>query len=540
MQVRTVELDIVRPATSASAASAPGYGTRPHGVVVSPSAALEDVETLRFSDAGFMDGEIVYPPYVSEAFTIDRGLTLSADALGGARSFGSITLSNPGGALDSTILTRINDHLPVRIRAGRKRWDGTRGLWVDPSAADLVPVFAGLGRGWRPDRSTVAVDLLDATYWLDNTMPVTLYGGTGKLDGDSNVSGRAMPRLRGTACNLTPTLIDSVNYVYQVSDGPATITALYEGGYAGGIAAGGTVDDLYAASPAPGTYTVQTGSNGTWFRLGTKPVYAITVDATGQFRSGAAPTAVVDILRQLILEDVAMPAACIDPAWPAVSHDTPWPGGWYWDGSDAVTGAQAVTTLLSGLGLSLVPTRTGTLRPILLTAPTRATQPVASLTADVITEITAVSLDDTLSPPTWRWRIGWQHNFTPQAAGSTLHPQISPDRQSLVALADRTAVWWSTDIKSRWRVPNDPALVTTALASQTDAQTIADRHGALWGIQRRLWAVNVPQDYAWSLDLGDPVWLQAPAVGLTGGAPGIVVSEQIQSTDGYVTIQIVV
>ncbi|MFW7267545.1 hypothetical protein ACMAUO_06185 [Gluconacetobacter sp. Hr-1-5] len=540
MQIRTVELDIVRPAGSASPATAPGYGTRPHGVATSPSDALESVETLRFSDAGFVDGEIAYPPYVSDALSVDRGLTLSADALGGARSIGAITLSNPGGALDSTILTRINDHLPVRIHAGRKRWDGARGIWVDPAASDLVPVFAGLGRGWRPDRTSVAVDLLDATYWLDNAMPVTLYGGTGKLDGDANVAGRAMPRLRGTACNLTPTLIDSVNYVYQVSDGPAAITALYEGGYPGGIAAGGTVDDLYATGPAPGTYTVQTGNNGTWFRLGTKPVYAITIDAVGQFRSGAAPTAVVDILRQVLLEDVAMPASCVDAGWPAVSAATPWPGGWYWDGSGSVTGAQAVSTLLSGLGLSLVPTRTGTLRPILLTAPSRTAQPVAALTADVITEITADSLDASLDPPTWRWRIGWQHNFTTQPAGSTLHPQIPADRQSLVAQTDRAAVWWSGDIKARWRVPNDPALITTALASAADAQVIADRHGALWGVQRRLWAVSVPQDYAWSLDLGDPVWLQAPAVGLTGGAPGIVVGEQIRSANSFVTFQILV
>ncbi|OUJ09192.1 hypothetical protein HK26_01125, partial [Acetobacter okinawensis] len=117
-------------------------------------------------------------------------------------------------------------------------------------------------------------------------------------DGDSNVVGRSVPRLRGRASNLTPTLIDSVNYVYQVSDGPGTILALYEGGYAGGIAFGGYVADLYAQAPAPGTYTVQTDRSGTWLRLGTKPVYAITVDAEGQFRSGAAPPNVLDILRQ--------------------------------------------------------------------------------------------------------------------------------------------------------------------------------------------------------------------------------------------------
>lgn len=536
---RTVELDIVRPATTSGDVTPPGYGTQPHGVMSGDQEVLESVETLRFSDSGFVDADgIPYPPYVADAFALDRGLTLTADALGGSRSVGSITLANPEGVLDSTVLTRVNDHLPVRIRTGCKIRDASRGLDVDPTMSSLKPVFAGLGKGWAINRTSVGVDLLDATYWLASTMPVSLYGGTGKLDGDSNVSGRAMPRLRGTACNITPVLIDSANDVYQVSDGPADITMLYEGGYAG-IALSGVVDDLYAASPQAGTYTVQTGPTGTWFRLGTKPVYTITVDAVGRFRSGAAPAAVVDILRQLLLEDLVFPAAYIDAAWGETSVWN-WPGGWYWDGSARVTGAEAVSTLLSGLGLSLVPTRTGTLRPIMLSVPSRNAAPVASLTSDMIISLSAGTLDSSLSPPTWRWRIGWQHNFTVQDPGATLHPLIPADRQSLVALADRAAVWWSTDVRSRWRVPNDPALIITALSRQEDALASARRHGDLWGMQRRLWVVAVPQDGAWALDLGDAVWLQAPAPGLTGGAPGVVISEQIRSADQTVTFQILV
>lgn len=539
---RTVELDVMRPVEAGVTSGSPGYGTKPHGVLQLPAPVPESAitETLRFSDVGFVDNGTPYPPYVSDAFSIDRGLTLTADALGGARSFGTLTLSNPDGALESAVQTRINDHMAVRIFTGRKVWDNARKIWSDPDASTLMPVFSGMGRSWKPSRTSVAVDMLDATYWLSTEMPVPLYAGTGQLAGDANVSGRAMPRLRGTACNITPVLIDSVNYVYQLSDGPADITALYEGGYAGGIEAAGLVDDLYAASPAPGTYTVQTGPSGTWFRLGTKPVYTITLDAVGHFRSNKAPTAVLDVLRQLLLEDIALPAECIDANWPEQSAIAPWVGGWFWDGSQSVTGAEAVSTLLSGLGITLLPTRTGTLRPVVLVAPARTVQPVATLSENLITDIAPVSLDASLDPPTWRWRIGWQHNFTVQAAGSNLHPQITAERQSLVAQADRAAVWWSTDIKARWRVPNDPALITTALASQADAQLISDRHGALWSAQRRLWNVSIPQDYAWPLELGDAVWLQAPAPGLSGGAPGIVVAEQIRSAEATVTLQILV
>lgn len=538
--IRTVELDIIQLATGTPAA-AHGHGTRVHGTLQRKTHTLESVDTIRYSDAGYVsEAGVPYPPYITDAFALDRGLSLSADAMGGSRTAGSITIANPGGALNSLLTTRVNDHLPVRIHTTKKQWDAARLIWKDPPGSSLQPVFAGLGKAWRPDRTTVEIDLLDASYWLDGTMPVSIYGGTGRLDGDSNVAGKSMPRIRGAVCNITPVLIDSVNYVYQISDGPASITMLYEGGYPGGITFAGTVTDIYASSPAPGTYTLQSGTSGSWLRLGTKPVYGITVDAVGQFRSGAAPANVLDILRQMLLEDLVMPQAYVDAGWPATSGLAPWPGGWFWDGGSDVTGQQAVTTLLSGLCITLVPTRTGTLLPILLTAPDPAAAPVMELNADLITDLSASQLDGSLDPPTWRWRVGWQHNFTVQTTGSNLHPQAPADRQAVVAVADRAAVWWSSQVKSHWRVPNDPALITTALARQADAAVIAQRHGALWGTQRRLWSVAIPQDLAWDIDLGDVVGLQAPAPGLENRQLGRVVSEQIRAADQFVTLQILV
>lgn len=537
---RTVEMDIVQPSAN-TVQFLYSHGASAHGAPMAPGFRLEAVSTLRFSDAGYVteDGT-PYPPYVTSAFDLDRALTLSADALGGSWSAGAVTLGNIGGPLNTMLATNVNDHLPVRIRTGQKQWDGARRIWLDPPANTLTPVFAGLGKGWKPDRTSVQVDLLDATYWLSSTMPIAIYGGTGGLDGDSNVAGRFAPRLRGHACNITPTLTDSVNYVYQVSDGPASITALYEGGYAGGIAFAGDVADIYAAAPAPGTYTVQTGAYGTWFRLGTKPVYAITVDATGQFRSGAAPTNVLDILRQFLLEDMLLPAAYVDQAWPAFSTIAPWPGGWFWDGSAGVTGKEAVTALLSGLGITLAPTRTGTLLPVPLLSPAADSSVVAELTDDIITDLAAVALDSSLDPPTWRWRIGFGHNFTVQAAGSSLHPQITAAQQSFVAQQDRAAIWYSAEAKARYRVPNDPDTISTALSRQDDAALIAQHHGALWGVQRRLWAVSLPQFYAWQIELGDIVGLTAPAPGLEQRAVGVVVAEQIRAADQTVTLQILV
>lgn len=536
---RVVELDIVQP-TFNKIQFLYGHGASSHGSPMAPGYSLESFSTLHFSDTGYVAADgTPYPPYVAAAFTLNRGLTLTADALGGALSAGSVSFNNVGGPLNDILQNNINDHLPVRISAGQKRWCPTRQIWIDPQPNTLTPVFAGLGKSWQPDRTTVAVDLLDATYWLTSTMPVQIYRGTGKLDGDSNVIGRAMPRMRGSVRNITPTLIDSVNYVYQVSDGPAQISALYEGGHTG-IAFNGIVSDIYAAPPAPGSYTVQTGTNGTWLRLGTKPVYSITADALGQFPTGASPVNVLDILRQFLLEDLLLPAAYIDPDWGPVSALAPWPAGWFWDGSGSVTGKQAATDLLSGLSITLTPTRAGTLLPLPLLAPVAGSNVVAELTPEVITAIAADSLDSSLDPPTWRWRIGFQHNFTVQAAGASLSPQITAVQQSFVAVADRAAVWYSADVKAHWRVPNDPDVISTALSRQDDAAIIAKRHGALWGTRRRLWAVSLPQSYGYLFELGDCVGLTADAPGLQQRVIGIVVGEEIRATDQTVTLQILV
>ncbi|MBS1088361.1 hypothetical protein [Gluconobacter wancherniae] len=537
---RTVEIDLVLPSAVRSDSS-PAHGTRPHGALTRQAASLEAVETLRFSDLGYVTPDHVpYPPIVTQAFDLDRGLSLSSSALGGSSSYGAITLINADGALDDVITQKVNDHLPVRIFGGEKRWDDARGLWIDPPSSDLMPIFGGLGTVWQPDRNALSIPLLDVSSWLSVNMDVRTYGGGGKLDGDSNVAGRNQPRVRGTVCNISPLLIDAANYVYQVSDGPATITALYEGGFSGGIGYGGDVADLYAASPAPGTYTLQRSPTGTWLRLGTKPVYGITVDVFGSFASGAAPKNVLDILRQMLVEDFAFPAGYFDPSWSTTSDLAPWAGGWFWDGSETVTGADVVNTLLSGLGISLIPTRSGTMRPVALAPPVYGTQPVLVLTHDQITEISSVSLDSSLNPPTWRWRIGSQHNFTIQTSGSGLHPQAPTDRQALIAISDRNSVWFSAVVKARWRVPNDPSPVTTALQSAYDAQLIAERHGDLWGSFRELWAVSVPAALAWQVDLGDFVSVQAPVPGLSEATMGCVVAEHIRSSDATVTLQILI
>lgn len=397
-----------------------------------------------------------------------------------------------------------------------------------------MPVFSGLGSPWQPDRLAVQIALREVSGWLDEViMPVGSYAGSGRFGGDANVRGRSMPRLRGTALNLTPVLIDAVNLVYQISDGPGSVTALYEGGFAGGIAFSGTVDDLYASPPPPGTWQMQSSSGGLFVRLGTKPVYAITVDAAGDFPSGAAPRTVLPLLRQMLIEDLTMPAQ-----WLAGSWEDSREAGWYWDGSQAVTGRQVVNTWLSGLGIRLVPSHEGTLAPVRLQMPDHT--PDRVLAADEVTALSGIALDSGLSPPPYRWRVGYAHNQTVQQGGSALHPRITAERQSFVQQEDRVATWYLPAIKLRYRQPGDLPVMATALLNEDDAQDVANEHGALWGSERYLWSVTLPRSVAGGIDLGQALRLDLPAPGLRGGIAGLVIGEQIRSAEATVTLTILV
>lgn len=512
-----------------------GYGTKPAGCVTLLSFRRSETDTLRLSDAGYVDDSgQSYPPLLADTFAIDRRLDLSPASPSSRESWGAVSIANPGGMFDALIRDRVADRMPIRILAGQKRHDAARQIDIDPGRATLTAVFSGLGSPWQPDRLNVQMALREVSGWLDATlMPVGSYTGSGRFGGDSNVKGRSLPRLRGTAINLTPVLIDAVNLVYQISDGPGVVSTLYEGGFAGGITYGGAMDDLYAAAPSPGSWQMQSGSGGLFIRLGTKPVYAITVDAAGDFPSGAAPRTVLPLLRQMLIEDLTMPAQ-----WLAGSWDDSRQAGWYWDGSQAVTGRQVVNTWLSGLGIRLVPGHEGTLSPVALGMPSAS--PDRVLTSDHVTALSGLALDDGLAPPPYRWRIGYAHNQTVQQAGNALHPRITAGRQSFALQEDRVATWYLPAIKLRYRQPGDLPVIPTALLYEQDAQDVADHHGALWGPERHLWAVTLPRSVAKGFDLGQAVGLDLPAPGLRGGVTGLVIGEQFRSAEATVTLTILV
>ncbi len=539
-----VEVDTYSPEISAVAAG-PGHATRAHLTPADASAPAASV-TLRASDSGYRSRPtdtppiVIYPPLLMDAYAIDRRLNLDPAGATSSVAWGQISFSNLGGTYDTVAAQNNSDGRAVRILAGQRQLDRTRGLYLDPSSADLLPLFTGIAQPWALSDTTLDIPFRDASYWIEQPLQSQLYGGTGGYDGGSDLVGVPKPKTRGGIAgnpvgNITPVLIDPTNRIYQYTDGPGTITALYEGGDTN-ITFQADTTNLYAGTTTSGRY--RTDNSRGLFQLGTTPVRTITIDATGAFPVAGAQATLASIARYLLSEDMELPAGNLNVAsFTALDAQFPYVAGVYY-GPTSLTGVQALGDLLIGAGFKLLPRRDGTLA---LFAPrdTTGKMPVATLDPSVAVSCIPASLPTAVSPPPFRFRVGYQRNYTPSL--SDISPAVTNmDLRSYFANEYRYSSWSSNAVLLAYRRPNDPAPIPGALLAAADAQSVANDLGALWGVRRRLYAVVVPAVVGLTREMGDIVNLVWPVDDLRNGRLGLVVGEQIRSADATSTLYILV
>jgi hypothetical protein len=548
------EVSVAHPGSSASFAPTFGWGVLPWGALSLSQPSLFSTATIYASDVGYRtkSGEVggagdvqPYPPLLTEAFQMSRTANLDLTSAGAAAAWGAIVLSNVDGRFDAYPSSWNADRRAFSILFGRKVLDTTRGIFTDPSYAALKTYLRGMAGIWTLDNSGLTIPLRDASYWLDAPMQTSLYLGTGTYEGPATLAGVPKPKARGgTAaspiCNVSPVLIDAANLVYQYTDGPGTVVNLYEG-VAKTITFASDTTNLYSGTTPAGQY--RTDNSRGLFQLGSVPAsgYAITLDCTGSFPLAGVQTRLFQVVRYLMIEDLGLDPSNVDLAafWDADAA-YPYTAGWWW-APTAATASTEIPRLLSSVGAKLMPRRDGKLRPFVLrTLP--ATPPVVTARLDTtnIVNLSPQALPDTLSPPPYRIRVGWQHNFTVQTSGINTATSTAAQR-AFVGLSDRFSTWLSTAIQSAYPRPNDPDAIVSALLVQADALTVANDLGALWGSGAPgLYSIEVPFDVAIGIDLGDAVSVRYPQGSLRSGAYGQIVGEQFDSSGATATFSVLI
>lgn len=524
------------------------HGTRAHGTLSRAGIATPELtELITASDVGYRTrstdpgGVVSYPPLLADAFQIDARLTLQPETTAAGAAWGSVLLANPNGQFDPLIGVQNSDGRPIRLLTGRKTFDSSRQYFTDPAYASLSVLFSGLATPWALGDNGLQVPLRDATYWLEKPLQANLYGGTGGVEGTSDLTGKPKPKTRGGTSgnpilNVTPTLIDATNRIYQWNDAPGTIVALYEGG-APVITYQGDVGDLYSGSTSAGQYRTN-NANGL-FQLGSVPVAEITIDCTGSFPIAGLQYNPYWIAQYMLQEDCAMPPELIawaDFAAIAFAHNY---GSGVYFGSDQVwTAVQGLEAILMGLGANLVPLRNGTLSVAIVEA-IGSTEPiVASFDTTKIIACNRRPLPSVLDPPPFRIRCGYNHNYTVQTNGLNTASSTAAHRQ-FIGAADRFASWADANLVAAYRRPNDYTAFPTALLSQSNAQAVANNHGAMWGVPRRLYDITLPASQ-FGIDLGKVVSITYPIERLASGQKARVVGYSYRSADATVIYTVIV
>jgi len=158
-------------------------------------ASVGLAETIRVSDLGYRDTQS-YPPLLVGGPDIERRVAL---APGAADTFawGSLRLAAPGLIANASLTGRDTALRRVRIRAGLRGWDSTRGIQTDPPAAGLVDAFLGMALTWQARVDGADVPLRDPSAWLDAPIGIRKFLGTGGAEGPAELAGTPFPIVRG-------------------------------------------------------------------------------------------------------------------------------------------------------------------------------------------------------------------------------------------------------------------------------------------------------------------------------------------------------
>jgi len=527
------------------------HGTRPHGTLSRlPPTSLEITGLIRASDVGYrsaptdQSGVIPYPALLSDAYQIDAGLTLEPTRTSASAAWGNVLLANPDQRFDTQAGLQNSDGRSLRLLTGSKRWDEDRQYFTDPTYASLTVLFSALAAPWSLTDDGLSIPLRDATYFLEKPLQSDFYNGGGTSDGTPDLAGKPKPMLRGGTVaspvqNITPTLVDPnpAGFIYQYSDQPGQVIALYEAAATGtgAITFAGDTTNLWAGTTPIGRY--RTDNSRGMFQLGSLPVGQITVDAIGQFGIAGPISHPFDICRYLLSEEMALPSSMLDidsfntlrAAYPS------YVAGVYFGSDEPWTSIQAIDTILASLGANLVPTRDGRLRLTLLRALSGSAVPAATYDQTQIIHLSRRKLPATLDPPPYRFKVGYAHNYTTLTAINT--SLATAARQQFVRSPDRFATWFDPTILQAYRRPNDFQPMPGPLLTLANAQDVANALGGLWGQKRRIYDITLPRR-EFGHEFGTVLNVKYPVEELTNGQNTQVIGYSLRATDATVTYTI--
>lgn len=438
---------------------------------------------------------------LAQPLSFTRSL-LGSDIIGNFSSgTGELDIDNTDGEYDFLIQDFAIDGRAIVVKVGRE----------GDSYDKFYTVFNGTASDWIVAEDKVKIQLVDKAYLLNVPAQPNNYGGAGGIDGGTDLKGKRKPRCFGSCLNISPPLVIPSSLVYQVNDGPIQgIVAVYDRGasltfqtdYA-------TSALLIAASVTSGNYS--TCSAEGFFKLGSSPSGTITSDVNGDKSFGLWSRTASQIIVTL-LETSTTVASYYLPFVTAMATLSPAIIGYYIAPDDTNTIADVVSNIMGSVGGWGGFRRSGQFELGIFLTPVGATPNAIFDRSDII-QISREALPSTLTPPPYRFRCSYNHNWTVQ---TDLAGSVPASRVAFLAQSDRYSDSIDLTVKLDHPFAADRDPIPSYFTSLADAQTESDRLLALYRKSAALYRFTVGiQPFA--LDLGDVVNLTYPRWDLTVG-----------------------
>lgn len=194
----------------------------------------------------------------------------------------------------------------------------------------------------RDPRAPLDAPLQPIKFIGDNVGPVG-------VEGISDLKGKPKPILYGSASNLPVPRVNESLLIYMVADAAVSVLCVRDGGVSLATGVGrANLASLQANIPAGGSYDYCSTATGTYIRLGTTPVYNITVDASEG--ASAADRSHAKIWSRLRTQRCSSATSgAVNAASVAAAHAaSPDEAGFWWSGE--ITQLAALDEVLSGFG----------------------------------------------------------------------------------------------------------------------------------------------------------------------------------------------
>lgn len=484
-------------------------------------AATEDFET----GFGETPENIIFPGTVLSPLRVERSLL--SDLLGGtvAVSYGEAELINVDRTYDDLVHDFDVAGRPVTIRAGAA---GGR-------FSDFVTLFDGTASGWYATDERLIVQLRGWEFLLEVAFEANTFGGTGGLDGTSDLEGKRRPVALGWLNNVTPAFVIPAELLFMVHGGRVSdIPAVYVRGASLNKGPDYPTASALRAASVPEFSFITCVAEGL-FRceyLNEQEKGAVTCDVKGAVVGGVFLQTTAQIVGHVLRDRAQVPAERIADLTAA-----PWqfhkPIGFYAAPDDSSTCADMVALLLRGCvgwgGFS----RRGVFGLGSFRLPTG---PVVTAyeEADIVTA-TALELPSEVTPPPWRWRVGYDRNWTVQA--SDIAGVVTDERRKWLKEERRLAEYTNDTTRSFYQKPGDPAPVDGYFRDRDDARQLAAELEAMWQTPRGFYRLTLGTQ-AFARDLGEVVTIDYPRWRLKGGALAVIaaLSEDAEDARSEITV----